>query len=117
MVYTVKNLKLKEPEYTWIGCIAFCYILASILNLTVLIAIESSSRWSAHEPIRNGDTVPDWYDPCQAQETPCTRSEREAQSLQISYVMEYDQISYENDNVPVAITQQLYYFLDPTRRR
>ena len=30
MVYTVKNLKLKEPEYTWIGCIAFCYVLASI---------------------------------------------------------------------------------------
>ena len=29
MVYTVKNLKLKEPEYTWIGCIAFCYVLAS----------------------------------------------------------------------------------------
>eukprot|EP00944_MAST-04C_sp_MAST-4C-sp1_P014721 g14721.t1 len=111
MVYTVKNLKLKEPEYTWIGCIAFCYVLASILNLTVLVAIESSSKWSAHEPIRNGDKVPDWYDPCQAQEAPCMRSEREAQSLQISYVMEYDQISYENDNVPVAITQQLYYFL------
>ena len=79
--------------------------------LTVLIAIESSSKFSAHEPIRNGDKVPDWYDPCQAQEAPCTRSEREAQSLQISYIMEYDQISYENDNVPIAITQQLYYFL------
>ena len=113
MVYTVRNLPLKGPEHTWIGCIAFCYVMASILNITVLIAIESSSKWDAHEKISNVDVSPDWYDPCyQTAKINCPRSQREMRFLEVKYTMEYKEIAYESENVAVAITQQLYYFLD-----
>ena len=112
MVYTVRNLPLKGPEHTWIGCIAFCYVMASILNITVLLAIESSSKWNAHEKISNVDVSPDWYDPCYQTDKDCPRSQREMRSLEVKYTMEYKELAYESENVAVAITQQLYYFLD-----
>ena len=98
MVYTVRNLPLKGPEHTWIGCIAFCYVMASILNITVLIAIESSSKWNAHEKISNVDVSPDWYDPCyQTAKIDCPRSQREMRFLEVKYIMEYKELAYESE--------------------
>ena len=42
----------------------------------------------------------------------CPRSQREMRFLEVKYIMEYKELAYESENVAVAITQQLYYFLD-----
>eukprot|EP00943_MAST-04B_sp_MAST-4B-sp1_P007061 g7061.t1 len=81
----------------------------------MLITIESSSKWNAHDKISRIDVVPDWYDPCKYvpdEEATCPRSQREMQFLELNYIMEYKEISYDSINVEVAITQQLHYFLD-----